>query len=59
MIDICCNFIVQIRIYWIRQDDRVSEFSGKSVYFTPPNDIWDKWHYMALVGDWDGSKYYG
>ena len=44
------------RIYWTRQDDRISDFAGLSVYFTPPIDMWNNWHHMALVGDWDGTN---
>ena len=45
-------------IYWTRQDDRSSgsTYKGHDVYFTYPSDMWDKWHHMVLVGNWDGTN---
>ena len=56
------RYLIQIvtyepyKIYWIRQDDRSSgtSYKGHSVNFIPPSDIFDTWHHLVLVGDWDG-----
>ena len=43
-------------IYWTRQDNRVSNYAGLDVNFQKPSNLFDIWHHIALVGDWDGTN---
>ena len=43
-------------IYWTRQNDRVSAFSGLDVRFTQPEHLYNIWHHYVLVGEWNGTN---
>ena len=46
------------KLYWTRQDDRSSgsNYKGVDVNFVYGATMWDAWHHMALVSEWNGSN---